>query len=332
MAALAATGFVLLAEAQRIALVRPAESDAVLLEAFSRLTAELRLQDFEMTVVEAQADPRGPETLESVAKRTDALACVALVRRDGKTAVEVWLADPTSGRPVLQRLEPNPGSELPNLLAIRAVDLLRVSLREQGVERPEEPPRVDRAPPPPDAPVPPPAPSRDAHPWEIRAEGLMIFDSPTLGAAFGAGLGLSRSIFGPLRAGIFLTGPLVGPSWDESEGSGFIRQQMGWGEVRISWWRTHGFDLGASLAGGVHHLAAHGTAAKSPLLPQNDQVWSLAGVVGADGSFRFTSNIGAAFAIRAIGLTPRPGVGVGTSSTVLHLPLLSASAGLLVAF
>jgi hypothetical protein len=58
----------------------------------------------------------------------------------------------------------------------------------------------------------------------------------------------------------------------------------------------------------------------------------VAGALGADGSFRLTSNTGIALTVRAIALSPKPGVGVGTDTTVLQLPLFSASAGLLVGF
>src|SRR6476646_6018330 len=85
------------AEAQRVALVRPVEGDALLLETFNRLTAELRLQEFEVTVVETPADVRPPETLGTLARRAGALAGVALVRYQDRTAVDVWLDDRVTG-------------------------------------------------------------------------------------------------------------------------------------------------------------------------------------------------------------------------------------------
>jgi len=86
-----------------------------------------------------------------------------------------------------------------------------------------------------------------------------------------------------------------------------------------------------SAADDVHYLSAQG-AAKLPLLSQRENVWSAADVIDTDGSFRLTSNAGLSLTLRAIGLTPKAGVGVGKSTTVLQLPLLSASAGLLVGF
>jgi hypothetical protein len=315
------------AQAQRVALVRPANGDPILLETFNRLTAELRIQEFEVSVVEAPPEARPPETLETVARRIDAVASVALVRYQDRTAVDVWLDDRRGGPPIVRRLEPMGGTELPNVLAIRAVDLLRVSLREFGPDstvrdapRTEHPAAAETG-----------VPPARVRPWEIRAEGIALFDSPHIGVAIGPGLGLARHLSGPFRVGILLSGPLVGASWATSAGTAAIRQNIGLADVRISWWRSDRIDLGASISIGAHYLIARGTATP-PLLSRSDDVWSLAAGCGADGSFRLTSNAGLALGVRAIGLTPRPGVGVGHETTVLEFPVLSASAGLLVGF
>jgi hypothetical protein len=318
MAALGIVAFASLAEAQRVAVMRPAEGDAVLVETFNRLTAELRLQDFDVTIVDTATAVRA----------ADALASVVLVRNEGKTAVDVWFDDRARVMPTTRHLEAAAGTELPSVLAIRVVDLLRVNLREFRNENPSEVIRIDR-PPPAESATPSPrlAPPR---PWEIRAEGIMLYDNATLGPAFGAGLGFAR-YEQPFRIGVLVTGPIIAAAWDTAEGSAFIRQHLGWAEVRLSWWRSQWLDFGASLAAGAHYLAAKG-AAKLPLYSQDDQVWSFAGAIGADGSFRLTSNAGLSLTLRAIGLAPKAGVGVGKSTTVLQLPLLSASAGLLVGF
>ncbi len=315
------------AMAQRVALARPTEGDPLLVEAFNRLGAELRLQDFQIAILDP-ADLRASDTIGVLAKRASAVAGVVVFRHDGRLAVDVWLDDGTADRMVVHRLEPAAGSELPNVVAIRTVDLLKASLREQSSRHPIDTPRVDREPLPDVARAPEALPDR---PWEVRAEGVAIYDGATLGMAVGAALGLARRISGPLRVGVLISGPLAGARWETSEGTALVRQQVGWIELRLAWFQSSRIDLGASAAIGAHHLTAVGNA-KRPLLSQTDQVWSLAGTLGVDGSFRFTSNTGATIGMRAMGLSPRPGVGVGTSATVLQLPLLSASVGLLVAF
>jgi hypothetical protein len=322
VAATAAFGIVLfagLAEAQRVAVARPAESDTVLLETFNRLTAELRLQHFDVTIVDTQD-----------ARSAGALAIVFLVRTEGRTAVDVSFDERSGVTPTVRRLEPAAGTELPSVLAIRAVDLLRVNLREFRRETPPEIVRIDR---PAMAEVPAPiVPVPAPRPWEIRAEAIVLYDNAALGPAFGAGLGLAHYATPSVRIGVLVTGPIITATWETADGSAFLRQHLGWAEIRLSWWRSQWLDLGASAASGVHYLSAQGGTTRPPLLPQDDHVWSFAGAIGADGSFRLTSNTGLSLTLRAIGLAPKAGVGVGRNTTVLQFPLLSASAGLLVGF
>ena len=55
--------------AQRVLLLRPPSDDPTLFEAFSRVRAELRLQDFEVSVLEWDGGPVDPITLEDEARK-----------------------------------------------------------------------------------------------------------------------------------------------------------------------------------------------------------------------------------------------------------------------
>src|SRR5262245_27204891 len=116
--------------AQRVVLVRPPNSDAVVVEAFNRLRAELRLQSFD--VVGLDADPAfvSPESVGEAATREDAFAAISIARRAGATSVDVWIADRVTGKTTLRTLALRRESDAPSVLAVRAVDLLRSSLRE----------------------------------------------------------------------------------------------------------------------------------------------------------------------------------------------------------
>ncbi len=159
----------------------------------------------------------------------------------------------------------------------------------------------------------------------------MIFDGPNVGSVFGAALGIAHRVSTPLRVGFFVSGPLAGATWDAPDGPASIRQTIGCADIRLSFFRSRALELDASIAGGVHYLGAN-TSARAPLVAKPAHVWSAAGALGVDGSFRLTSNAGLGLSLRAIALSPRAGVGVGNNSTVLQFPLLSASAGLLVDF
>jgi hypothetical protein len=314
------------ARAERVALVRPAESDPLLVEAFNRLTAELRLQNFEVAIADARSDVRSAEALELIAKRAEALASIVLVRDERGIAVEVWLGDRAGARPSVRKLQPSAGSELPSVLAIRAVDLLRASLRESLAATQHDQVRV--SPPLVDSSVEPLPPVR---PWEIRGEALMIFDGPTVGSVFGAVLGIAHRVSDPVRVGLFVSGPLAGATFQLPDGSAFVRQTLGCVDARFSFLRSRALELDVNIAGGVHYLGANSTP-RAPLIAKPAHVWSAAGALGIGGSFRLTSNAALGISLHAITLSPKAGVGVGNDSTVLQSPLLSASAGLLVDF
>src|SRR5688572_1034401 len=146
--------FAWIAQAQRVALVRPSDADAVLLEVFNRLSAELRLQDFEVAILDTGLEPRSPEALAEVARRTASVAAVRFIRRGDSPGVDVWLGPRAGSSTAVQTIEPPSGLDTPNVLAIRTVDLLRTTLREFGGgprPPPPAPPEARPAPQPPAA-------------------------------------------------------------------------------------------------------------------------------------------------------------------------------------
>ena len=127
-----------------------------------------------------------------MARRLDALAAINLVAETGKTSVDVWLVDRVSGKTTMRTVVVQKSADASSVLAIRAVELLRASLRE--FENDERPPAdvagVDRRP------VPPAAvrlASRPEPTIRLRAEALLLEEGPR----FAATLRL-------LRAGAFL--------------------------------------------------------------------------------------------------------------------------------
>ncbi len=328
------------AEAQRVALVRPLESDSPSLEVFNRLSAELRLQTFEVAILDTgpirdqlvdgrAVDPRTAELLAEIARRTSAVAAVRFQRRGESTAVDVWIGERVGAQAALQTIEPPGGLDAPNVLAIRAVDLLRTTLREfaTGDRPPAPPPRV-----PENKPNPPPPPERPPN-WKIRAEGVILWNRPTLGLAFGAGLGLSRRVADHVEVGIYGAGPIVlGKNWGTREGAASVRHEMGWVDIRLTGWSIGPFVVGTSAGAGAFRLEAQGVKPPDLIISGGDQVWSFATTLAGHLDLPLGGNAAVGVTARAIGLTPRPAVRIGTADAVVLFPLLSASAGLLVAF
>ena len=89
-------------------------------------------------------------------------------------------------------------------------------------------------------------------------------------------------------------------------------------------------DLGASVLSGVHRLEAQGEA-YAPLLSRSDAVWSFFAGLGIQGQARVSASATVLLGVRALLLTPRPGVGLGHETAILEAPLLHAAAGLAMA-
>jgi hypothetical protein len=331
-----------LAHAQRVALVRPAANDPVLVDAFNRLRAELHIHHFDEQVVATEADgvtttepPSLPfQELARIAQRTEALAAIAFVRDIDKTSVDVWLLDRISGKATMRTLEIEPTQDAASILAIRAVDLLRASLREfrAGERPPNDVAGVDRRPVPPAieafAYVPP---SRSTFALEVDA--MLLDDRPNFGLAYGPQVGFLYRAADRIELGLVLAAPLVGGKWKTGESSASVRQEIGWAEARFMVFGTSRFELAFHLGLGAHLMQVQGQA-PPPQLSSSDQVSSWLGTAGLRGQLILSPHAALALSARAIALTPRPGVAVeqegARDTSILELPILALSAGLVV--
>jgi hypothetical protein len=228
----------------------------------------------------------------------------------------------------VQTIEPPGGLDAPNVLAIRTVDLLRTTLREfAGGERPPPAPFMPDAKP---RPPPPAAPSQPPN-WKIRAEGIILWNRPTLGLAYGVSLGLTRRVGEHIAVGLAAAGPvMVGTNWATPEGAASIHHEFGWADLHLTGWQAGPFVLGASAGPGVLRMVVRGI--KPAELSTGNQTWSFAATAAGHLELPLGGNASIGLTLRAIGLTPRPAVGVGRTIAVIQFPLLGVSAGLLVAF
>jgi hypothetical protein len=318
------------ARAQRVALVRPNGDDPVLVDAFNRLRAELRIHKFETTELEPTEQAQDPDALAAAAQKADAIASIAFLRHEDKTAVEVWLADRVSGKVTMRSLELTRTSDASSVLAIRAVDLLRASFREFDADRrpPPDVIGVDRGPIPEAAQTlaAPPAPA-----WMLRAEGLMLSDGSELGFAFGPSLGVSRRIGDRFDLGITVAGPLLGAAYATKDGNATLRQQLAWAELRVHLLRKRLVAVGLNLALGEHYLNAQGQP-NAPVLPRSDYVWSVASALGAHAQLNIIGSAALVVSVRALLLTPRAGVGIRARTSLIGQPSLYAAAGIMLGF
>jgi hypothetical protein len=329
-------GFVLAARTtaaspERVALVRPETQSPMLLDAWNRLAAELRIHQFEVDVVEARgpAVPTTPALLSEAARSVDALAAILLVESEaGKAHVDVWLVDRTSGKTLMRTIAVRKGEDASSVLAIRAVDLLRGSLRE--FETGERPPPdvlgVDRRP------VPPAIAKLSLRPeprLHLRAEALVVDEGARFGAALGPSLGLSHRTTDWVELGVVVSGPLLGAKLETKDGSATTHQELGLFEGRFSVFHSPHFDANLNVAAGVHFLSAEGQP-RPPLLSRSDHVTSFLGAVGLGADVKLSRHVAVSVTLRAAGTAPRVGVAVASQSAAFPFPLLLASAGIVV--
>jgi len=182
----------------QIVLLDPSSSSTVLRRAMTRIREELLAGGFDVT----RLDPgprRDPASLaELMAKQDDAVAVVALVGDPEQPGAEIWILDRIGSSPEVRRL-PVPAAEreqLPEVLAIRTIEVLKASALKRLLESKYPP-----APPPPPPPAPPPPPH-----VAVAAPVEVVEVEPAM-RAFGLETGISvlESVQGPGPAAL----PLV---------------------------------------------------------------------------------------------------------------------------
>ncbi|MBI2896020.1 MAG: hypothetical protein HYY06_20850 [Deltaproteobacteria bacterium] len=102
----------------------------------ARLRAELEALGFEVEVLEAPSLVPSRPLLEAAARDRGAIAAVRIV--PSQAGVEVWVFDRVTGKTVLREVVTDPDPARPDfeLIALRAVELLRASLMEVEAPHP----------------------------------------------------------------------------------------------------------------------------------------------------------------------------------------------------
>jgi hypothetical protein len=235
-----------------------------------------------------------------------------------------------TGKTSMRTLALKSQREAPSVLAVRAVDLLRSSLRElpPGERPPADVVRIDREPIPDSvrewARPPPP-------PFRLRVEGGALGAVSGVGLAYGGGAALLRRVSERFRVGIAFFGPLVGGAWTTSTGTASARQELAWLEGTFVAWQNDSVEVGATLGLGAYHMKAT-SEVEPPLVSQSDEVWSALGSLGPCVALRVTEHLSFGAAFDVLVLTPRPGIAVAEDEMVFELPLFRATLGLGVEF
>jgi hypothetical protein len=268
--------------ASTVILVRPANPVATTAEALVRMHGELVSAGFDVEIAAAipGADPRA--SLEQTANGSNVDAVVAILGDASPGSVEVWVIDRVTGKSVVRRVPSQAGSErAAEILAIRAIELLRASLLEVAMVGDSEAPALSK---------PPPVevtrfvahalePRREAH-WAIEVGGSLVANFAGVGPALLPMIRLEHTL--GLRGLVRVTAAGMGTrsNVQASSGSAEVAQQFVLVEAALRL-RPHRrlrpiFSLGA----GARHTTAEGRA----LWPDQGQSagqWSFLADAGA---------------------------------------------------
>jgi len=115
--------------AASVLIVRPASPSPAMAETLVRIHGELIAVGFGVELVDASAlgGNTSRESLDRLAEQRSADAVVAIIGDAAPNSVEVWVVDRVTGKSVMRRLS---RAELPETLAVRAIELLRSSFLE----------------------------------------------------------------------------------------------------------------------------------------------------------------------------------------------------------
>jgi hypothetical protein len=294
------------AESALVVLVRPPTQSAIVTEAITRIRGELVADGFDVSVVNAPIGTDRALVLARANQQMSAAATIGLFLQPDAKAAELWVIDRLTNKTVVRSIEmaQSPAASAPEVMARRAVELLRASLLEILVEAQEKP-------------VASPGPRAKASRWVTRAlEPSQSRWGVEAGAQVLAGfggigaavmpVGRVRIILGRhLVTRLTLSGLGTRPRVESAEGSATVSQELGLleliGELAPQAWLKPSVSVGA----GAYHIGVEGSAT-SPYAGLDGDRFVFAADAGAGLALPITSSFALSLEGHAILVTPYP--------------------------
>jgi hypothetical protein len=320
LAAVATAGYpgAVLADSGRVALVRPTAPDPTIAEALNRIRGELVAEGFDVVLTDASTSTddvlsADPQTVSGAGS----VATIALSVDEGTHVAQLRVIDRLTNKVVIRRA-PVGESEAPHaaeVLAVRAVELLRASLLELLVE--SEKPAAK-------GPKPAPAEVRHASRWAARAlpgeselawgVELGVGGLADFGGVPPAVLGvarLRRTLVGPLALRVTVAG--LGASVraiQSAAGSATVQQDFGLLEAVLDPWSKAPVHPVLSLGAGALYVAVDGQPSQFQYASRQPDLWAFAGDVGLGAELHVGRHFDLSLDAHALVATPYPVVEV----------------------
>jgi hypothetical protein len=335
LAAIAASG--------RVVLFRPSAADPTIAEALHRIGGELVADGFEVEMVDLPPSPAGAAPL-LVPDSTEpgVIATIDLTVDEGAHVAELRVVDRLTNKVVTRRApidEVAPSREA-EVLAVRAVELLRASLMELLIEARPAPM------------TPTPAPVVDKlHATTWAARGLPPGEEPAWGIEIGmavlANVGgpsaereipasllaiarLRRTLLGPLAIRVTVAGLGTEPEVNQQRvGSASMSSDLALFEAVLTIWKKSPVHPMASLGIGAMYFSVNGSPGDPAYAPNSSHQLSVAADGGAGVEVRLVRQLGISFEGHAFLASPYPVVEfLGTPQAHSGIPSLVGSASL----
>jgi hypothetical protein len=314
------------AESALVVLVRPPTQSALVREAITRIRGELVADGFEVAVVDAPPFADAALVLARADQQTSAAATLGLfVHADGKAA-ELWVIDRLTNKTVVRSIEmpDSQAGSAPEVLARRAVELLRASLLEILVDTREKPAASD-------------GPRAKASRWVTRAlEPRQSRWGVEAGAQLLTGFGQVGAAVMPvgrvrvalgrqLVARLTLSGLGTRPRVESGESSATVSQELGLLELIGQTVLQVGLKPSLSLGAGAYHIGVDGSA-PSPYAGLAGDRFVFAADTGAGLALSISPSFALALEGHAIVLVPYPVIRfLQTETAEIGNPLLCAA-------
>jgi hypothetical protein len=337
--------FVSAAHAERVILVSPPEADASLNEAFNRLRGELTMHGFEVEI-QTTEDAISPENLSQRAESVHAVASVSFVRNEGITSADIKISDRVTGKTSIRTIATPVGTDTASLLALRAVELLRASLREFGPNSKAPKDIVGASPErattavakwaampvvvrtvPRFAPKDSPKLAHDL--WSLRADAIAAIGFPTATSAYGVGAALGRSLGSGFEMRLVVAAPWFGAHYSTSHATSQLNLTSGMGEIAVAIPIAGRVELTPFGAVGLVRITT-ATTTVQPVMPREPSAvaWPIMPSIGLGLNVTLSTSWFWTTNLRLAVLLPHASLVVEDRQFTLGLPMLIGSSGL----
>ncbi|XXY21617.1 hypothetical protein WME88_18545 [Sorangium sp. So ce216] len=278
-------------EPARVVLVQPGADDPSISEALIRIRGELVADGFDVELLDAQSASAPRPAMDDAGQQAGSAALIGLFLAPDGQAAELWVVDPRTNKTLVRRIDTRGEApeHIAELLAVRAVELLRASLLELLMSSRRS--AVPAAAPPPSkvspqvsrpAERPLDQPSRRSM-WGVELGGGLLASPGGIGPALllvarlrVAPLGPS----GPLEARLSLAGLGMAPRVAGPQGSATVQQRFGLVELAALPWPELRLRPRFSVGLGALHVAVDGEASW-PYRGVHSAQWAFAADAGA---------------------------------------------------